>query len=35
MGDEQLEVDQRCANIVGLQREIIGELQHVLHQHNW
>ena len=25
MGNKQLEVDQRCSNIVGLRREIIGE----------
>lgn len=34
MGDNQLEVDQRCANFTGLRREIIGELQHLLHEHN-
>lgn len=34
MGDEKLEADQRCANIVGLQREVIVELQQILHKHN-
>lgn len=34
MGDNQLEFDQRCANIKGLRREIIRELQDFLHEHN-
>lgn len=34
MGDDELEVDQRCANIAGLRREIVCELQHLLHKHN-
>lgn len=34
MGDERKEIDQRCSNITGLRREIVDELQHILHERN-
>lgn len=34
MGDEQLEADQRCGNIPGTRRNIVLNLQRILHQHN-
>lgn len=34
IGDEELETDQRCSNIQGLQRDIIQKLQRLLHNHN-
>lgn len=33
-GDEEEEVDQRCAVINGTRREIISNLQRLFHQHN-
>lgn len=33
-GDEEEEVDQRCAAINGTKREIISNLQRLFHQHN-
>lgn len=34
MGDQRLEVDQRCAHISGLDRKIIVKVQQLLHKHN-
>jgi len=33
-GDEEEEIDQRCAVINGTRREIISNLQRLFHQHN-
>mgnify|MGYP000642690211 CR=1 FL=1 len=35
MGDEQLEMDQRCDHIRGVRREIVLNLQRMFHQHNY
>jgi len=34
-GDEEEEIDQRCAVINGTRREIISNLQRLFHQHNY
>jgi hypothetical protein len=34
VGDEEREVDQRCANIPGTRRHIVLNLQRCLHRHN-
>lgn len=34
IGDENLEVDRRCAVVTNTRREIVSQLQTFLHQHN-
>lgn len=33
MGDKQTEVNQHCANISGLKREVTEDLQRILHKY--